>query len=249
MSSGVVAGRLRPVARRVLVLDVGGSHVKVAFSDSPHEIKILTGPKMTPGRLMRRVVRAVRGQSFDAVAIGYPGLVIRGRIARDPAHLGPGWVGFNFERALDHPTRIVNDAMLQALGSYRGGRMLFLSLGTGLGSALILDGTLAPLELAHLPYKKGREIEEFVGEIGLERLGRKKWEKEVFTVVDLFERALEPDYVVLGGGNVYKLKRLPPHSELSDNHAVIVGGARLWDDTTRAPSEGQSGPSSVPPAR
>ena len=249
MSSGVVAGRLRPVARRVLVLDVGGSHVKVAFSDSPHEIKILTGPRMTPGRLMRRVVRAVQGESFDAVSIGYPGLVVRGRIARDPAHLGPGWVGFNFERALDHPTRIVNDAVLQALGSYRGGRMLFLSLGTGLGSALILDGTLAPLELAHLPYKKGREIEEFVGEIGLERLGRKKWEKEVFTVVDLFERALEPDYVVLGGGNVYKLKRLPPHSELSDNHAVIVGGARLWDDTTSAPSEARSGPSSVPVAR
>ncbi len=230
-------------------MDVGGSHVKVAFSDGPHEIKILTGPKMTPGRLMRRVVRAVRGESFDAVSIGYPGLVVRGRIAREPAHLGRGWVGFNFERALDHPTRIVNDAMLQALGSYRGGRMLFLSLGTGLGSALILDGTLAPLELAHLPYKKGREIEEFVGEVGLERLGRKKWEKEVFMVVALLKRALEPDYVVLGGGNVYKLKRLPPRSELSDNHAVIVGGARLWDVTTLASSEGRSGPGSVPPAR
>ncbi len=244
----VVARRLRPAARRVLVLDVGGSHAKLAFSNSSTEAKIPTGPKMTPGKLMRRVARAVRSQSFDAVAIGYPGLVVRGRIAREPAHLGPGWVGFNFERALQHPTRIVNDAVLQALGSYRGGRMLFLSLGTGLGSALILDRTLAPLELAHLPYKKGREIEEYVGEAGLTRLGRKRWEKEVFTVVDLLVRALEPDYVVLGGGNVYKLKRLPPHSELGDNNAVIVGGARLWDDTGSTVFESGSRPVSVLPA-
>lgn len=221
--------------------------MKVAFSDATRELAIPTGPKMTPGRLVRRVLRSVRGQAFDAVAIGYPGLVKRGRIVRDPAHLGPGWVGFNFEKALGRPARIVNDALLQALGSYEGGRMLFLGLGTGLGSALILDGTLAPLELAHLPYRKGREIESYVGAAGLERLGRKKWEKEVFSVVDLLERALEPDYVVLGGGNVRKLKRLPPHTRLGDNRTVIAGGARLWDDSSAAKSPLGVGPRSGAP--
>ena len=219
--------------------------MKVAFSDHPTELMIATGPKMTPGKMMRRVLRVVRGRSFDAVTIGYPGVVVRGRIVRDPINLGPGWIGFDFERFLHRPTRIVNDAALQALGSYRGGRMLFLSLGTGLGSAMILDGKLAPMELAHLPYKKNREYEEYVGEAALDRLGRKKWEKEVRKVVHLFVLALEPDYVVLGGGNVRKLKRLPPHCERGDNRNVIVGGARVWDDRAPPRSEEGTRPASV----
>ena len=214
----------------MLVLDVGGSHVKIAYSGQRTEAKIPTGPKMTPGRMMQRVLRQVRGARFDAVSIGFPGLVLRGRIAGEPPNLGPGWVGFDFERLLRRPTRILNDAALQALGSYRGGRMLFLGLGTGLGTAMILDGTIAPMELAHLPYKKGRVYEEYVGEAGLERLGRRKWEKEVFTVVELLRHALEPDYITLGGGNVRKLRSLPPHCVRGDNRDAIVGGARLWSD-------------------
>jgi predicted NBD/HSP70 family sugar kinase len=231
----------RSSARRVLVLDVGGSHVKIAFSGRLTERKIPTGPRMTPGRMMRRVMRAVRNEKFDVVTIGYPGLVVHGRIAREPVNLGPGWIGFHFERVVGRPTRIVNDAAMQALGSYRGGRMLFLGLGTGLGAAMILDGTIAPMEIAHLPYKKDREYEEYVGEAGFERLGRKKWQKEVFAVVELFTRALEPDYVVLGGGNVHKLKRLPPHCERGDNRDAIVGGIRVWDFPLAASHEGAPG--------
>ncbi len=216
-------------ARRILILDVGGSHVKLAFSDQQDEVKIPTGPRMTPGRMVQKVLAKVRGEPFDAVTIGYPGLVLHGQIARDPPHLARGWVGFNFERRIRRPTRIVNDAAMQAIGSYRGGRMLFLGLGTGLGTTMILDGHIAPMELAHLPYKKNREYEDYVGEAALERLGRKKWEREVFAVVDLLFHALEPDYVVLGGGNTRLLKKLPPHCESGDQRNAIVGGARLWD--------------------
>ncbi len=218
-----------PHGRRVLVLDVGGSHVKVAFSGQRIPVKIPTGPRMTPGRMMRRVLATVRGERFEAVTVGYPGLVVRGRVAREPAHLAPGWIGFDFERRFRRPTRIVNDAVLQAVGDYRGGSMLFLGLGTGLGSAMIVEGRLLPMELAHLPYKKEREYEEYVGEAALERLGRKKWEKEVFAVVGLLARALEPDYIVLGGGNARKLRRLPPRCERGDGRAAVVGGTRVWE--------------------
>jgi glucose-6-phosphate isomerase len=220
--------------RRILILDVGGSHVKVAFSHQTTEIKVPTGPQMTPGRMMQRVLRVLRGKRYDAVTVGYPGLVVHGKIARDPANLGPGWIGFDFQAVLHKPTRIVNDAAMQALGGYRGGRMLFLGLGTGLGSAMIIDGQVAPMELAHLPYKKDEEYEWYVGEAALERMGRKKWQKEVFTVVSLFAAALEPDYITLGGGNTRKLKRLPPHCERGDNRDAIVGGVRLWDDDRKA---------------
>jgi predicted NBD/HSP70 family sugar kinase len=202
--------------------------VKLAFSDQRTETRIPTGPTMTPGRLMRKIVREIQDESYDAAAVGYPGFVVRGRVERDPANLGRGWVGYNFEKALRHPVRILNDAALQALGGYRGGRMLFLGLGTGLGCAMILDGTIAPMELAHLPYKKGREYEEYLGQAGLERLGRRKWEKEVFDVVELLVRALEPDYVTLGGGNVNRLRALPPHCRRGDNRDSIAGASRLW---------------------
>jgi glucose-6-phosphate isomerase len=220
-----------PAPLRVLILDVGGSHVKAAFSDSPKERKIPSGPHLTPERMVERLRKALRGERFGAVAIGYPGLVTRGRIAREPHNLGSGWVGFDFETAFGCPVRVLNDAAMQALGSYRGGRMLFLGLGTGLGSAMIVEGKLQPMELAHLPYKKGRTFEEYVGEESLERLGRKKWQREVYRVVDLLEAALEPDEVVLGGGNVRKLERMLPGVRRGDNREAIVGGVRLWGGT------------------
>lgn len=225
-----VARRAGPVPKRVLVLDIGGSNVKIALSRQRIEQKIPTGPTMTPGRMMRAVMRAVRGERFDAVAIGFPGLVRAGRIVGEPPNLGRGWVGFDFERVLRRPTRVVNDAALQALGAYRGGRMLFLGLGTGLGTAMVLDGSLAPMELAHLPYKKGREYEHFAGEAGMLRLGRRKWQKEVFDIVARLYTALEPDYIMIGGGNARRLKALPPHSLRGDNRDSITGGERLWNE-------------------
>jgi predicted NBD/HSP70 family sugar kinase len=222
----------RTTPRRVLVLDVGGSHVKAAFSDSSRERRILSGPQLTPDKMVQELKKLLRTEKFDAVAIGYPGLVVRGRIAREPHHLGEGWVGFDFEDAFGCPVRVVNDAAMQALGSYRGGHMLFLGLGTGLGSAMIVEGKLQPMELAHLPYKKGRTFEEYVGEAYLERVGRKKWQKEVYRVVEVLVAALVPDEVVLGGGNVRKLDRLLPGVRRGDNREAIVGGVRLWGGTS-----------------
>jgi glucose-6-phosphate isomerase len=216
---------------RILILDIGGSHVKAAFSDSARERRILSGPRMTPERMVRRLAKLLESERYDAVAMGYPGLVVRGRIAREPHNLGGGWIGFDFEEAFGCPVRIVNDAAMQALGSYRGGHMLFLGLGTGLGSALIVEGKLQPMELAHLPYKKGRTFEDYLGEASLERLGRKKWQKEVYRVVELLEAALEPDEVVMGGGNVRKLDRMLPGVRRGDNREAIVGGVRLWGGT------------------
>src|SRR5580658_674094 len=216
---------------RILVLDIGGSHVKVAFSDTARERRIPSGRNLTPARMVRGLAKLLKGERYDAVAIGYPGLVVHGKIAREPHNLGTGWVGFDFEEALGSPVRIVNDAAMQALGSYRGGHMLFLGLGTGLGSAMIVEGRLQPMELAHLPYKKGRSFEDYIGEANLERLGRKKWQKEVARVVELLEAALEPDEVVLGGGNVRRLDRLLPGVRRGDNREAIVGGVRLWGGT------------------
>ncbi len=226
---------LRGKRRRILILDVGGTHVKVAFSDHPREIRLPSGPDLTPEKMVRGIERRLTGRLFDVVTIGYPGLVIHGRIVRDPHNLGPGWVGFDFEKAFRRPTRVINDAAMQALGSYRGGRMLFLGLGTGLGTAMIVDGRLEPMELAHLPYKKGKTFEEFVGEAGLRRVGRRKWQKEVFAVVETLSEALEPEYVVLGGGNARKLKDLPPNAERGDNQNAITGGIRLWTDPENSP--------------
>jgi glucose-6-phosphate isomerase len=222
---------------RTLVLDIGGSHVKAAFSDSPRERKIPSGPNLGPEKMMKKLARLLRRERFDRVSIGYPGVVRRGRIEADPTNLGRGWIGFDFQRAFHRPTRVVNDAAMQALGSYRGGRMLFLGLGTGLGTAMVIDGKIAPMELAHLPYKKGHTYEDYVGEAALVRLGRKKWEKEVLAVTKLFSAALEPDYIVLGGGNVRKLKTLPPHTERGDNLNAIPGGLRLWEVEESVPLE------------
>ncbi len=220
---------------RILVLDIGGGHVKFAFSDSEREREVRSGPKMDPGEMMRKLAPCLQGERFDRVSIGYPGLVVRGRIVAEPHNLGKGWMGFDFEREFRRPVKVVNDAVMQALGCYHGGRMLYLGLGTGLGAALIIDGAIEPMEIAHLPYKKGKTYEDYVGRAALDRDGRKKWQKEVLAVSKLLSDALEPDYVVLGGGNAAKVKQLPPHTERGGNQYAVRGGERLWNpDLTSA---------------
>jgi polyphosphate glucokinase len=215
---------------KILVLDVGGTHVKVKVQGEDEVRKIPSGPELTPQLMLDGVRQAAAGWDFDRVTIGYPGPVVNGRILLDPVNLGKGWLGFDFTAALGVPVRIINDAAMQALGSYEGGRMLFLGLGTGLGSAMILDRVLAPMELGHLPYKKGKSFEEYVGHAGLKRLGRRKWQAAVFDVVDRLRRALLAEYIVLGGGNVKKMDELPPNCRLGDNSHAFVGGLRVWDE-------------------
>src|SRR6185436_5646887 len=202
---------------RVLVLDVGGTHVKMLVTGAKTRREIDSGPGMTPRRMVREVLRACGDWEFDVVSIGYPGPVRGGRPAAEPPHLGRGWRRFDFAKAFGRPVRILNDAAMQALGSYEGGTMLFLGLGTGLGSAMVMDGVLAPMELAHLPYRHGRTLEEDVGEAARRRRGTKKWSRVVEDVVARLSAALLPDYVVLGGGNVRKLKRLPRGARRGDN--------------------------------
>jgi polyphosphate glucokinase len=216
----------------ILVVDIGGTHVKVSDVHHKEPVKIDSGPKMTP-RLMVSAVRKIAGAwKYNVASIGYPGPVLHGRPLSEPHNLGRGWVGFDFKRAFGCPVKIVNDAAMQAIGSYEGGRMLFLGLGTGLGSAMIVDGVLEPMELAHLPYKNGRTYEDYIGLAGLERLGKKKWRKNVFDVTERLKVALEPDYVVLGGGNARLLKEPPPGARLGDNENAVKGGLRLWDQST-----------------
>jgi polyphosphate glucokinase len=178
--------------------------------------------------MVARVLRLTGDLKYDAVSIGYPGVVVHGKIVTEPYNLGRGWVGFDFRKAFGRPTLLMNDAAMQAVGSYEGGRMLFLGLGTGLGSALIVDGTVAPMELAHLPYKRGRSFEDYLGDRGRHRLGAKKWRREVVEVVARLSKALEADYVVLGGGNARKLKKLPKNARLGNNDFAFLGGFRIW---------------------
>jgi polyphosphate glucokinase len=220
---------------KVLAIDVGGTHVKLLLSGRRVPVKIPSGPRMTPRRMVSAVKRLTDGWRHDVVSIGYPGPVLHGRAVAEPHNLGPGWVGFDFKTALGRPVRLVNDAAMQALGSYRGGRMLFLGLGTGLGSALIVDGSLEPMELAHLPYKKGRTYEDYVGLRGLERLGKKKWRRAVADVAMRLKTALEAEEVVLGGGNAKLLKTLPPDARLGDNANAFIGGFRLWEQDVTPP--------------
>jgi len=214
----------------VLVVDVGGTHVKILATGQKERREFASGPTMTPAEMVAGVLKTAEGWAYDAVSIGYPGPVLRCKPVSEPHNLGQGWVGFDFESAFKHPVKIINDAAMQALGSYRGGRMLFLGLGTGLGSALIVDGILEPMELGHLPYKKAT-FEDYVGIRGLERLGRKKWQKRVADVVARLVAATEADEVVLGGGNVKKLDELPPLCREGDNDNAFVGGFRLWEET------------------
>lgn len=221
---------------RVLVLDVGGNHVKLLASGARRHRKFTSGPTLTPSQLVAGVRAAAHGWTFQAIAMGYPGPVVRGTPAAEPHNLGAGWVDFDYAAAFGCPVRIINDAAMQALGSYRRGTMLFLGLGTGLGSAMVVNGELAPMELAHLPYHKGATYEDYVGERGLKRLGRGKWRRHVTAVVGLLRAALEPDEVVLGGGNVHKLHRLPRGVRRGDNNNAFRGGFRLWQGPVSAPA-------------
>lgn len=217
-----------PDPAHVLIIDVGGSHIKFRMGSRGAIRRFVSGPKMTAAGMAREVRKLARDLPYEAVSIGYPGLVLRGRIAAEPYNLGSGWVGYDFEKTLGRPVRVINDATMQALGSYEGGRMLFLGLGTGLGATLILDGTVEPMEIGHMPYKRGRTFEDYIGERGRERLGKKKWRKAVSEVVAQLKEVLEVDYVVLGGGNVAHLKELPKSARLGDNLNAFKGGLQLW---------------------
>ena len=212
----------------VLVIDVGGTHVKVLATGQKAPRKIDSGDTMNAARMAKQVRKAVADWKFEAVSIGYPGMVVHGRIATEPHNLGEGWLNFNYPKAFGAPVRIVNDAAMQALGSYDGGRLLFLGLGTGLGSAMISDGELQPMELAHLPFRKGRSYEDYLGRNGYDRLGKRKWGKRVAEAVEKLRLALEPDDVVIGGGNAKKLDQLPKGVRLGTNANAFVGGFRLW---------------------
>lgn len=214
---------------QILVIDVGGTHVKILASGQQTPHKFPSGPSMTALEMVSEVRKVSEDWKYDAVSIGYPGPVLRGRPVAEPHNLGLGWVGFDFEKAFGCPVKLMNDAAMQALGSYEGGKMLFLGLGTGLGTTLIVDGTVEPMELAHLPYRRGT-YEDYIGERGLRRLGKKKWRKYVSDVVNRLSTALQADYVVLGGGNVRKLKELPPHCRTGENANAFRGGFRLWDE-------------------
>ena len=216
------------MAMNVLVLDVGGTHVKILATGQSVPREIPSGPDMTPKEMVSKVRKLAEGWKYDAVSLGYPGVVFRGRPVAEPHNLGRGWVGFDFQAAFGCPVKVINDAAMQALGSYKGGKMLFLGLGTGLGSAMVMDGIVEPMELGHLPYKRGT-YEDYVGERGLEKRGKKKWRRDVADVVTRLIGALEPDDVVLGGGNVRKLQELPPGCRLGDNANAFLGGFRLWD--------------------
>jgi polyphosphate glucokinase len=216
--------------KKILVVDVGGTHVKVLASGQKEPVNIDSGPKMTAKKMVKEVQKATAGWDYSGVSIGYPGPVIHGRPLCEPHNLGRGWVGFDFKKAFGRPVKILNDAAMQALGTYKGGRMLFLGLGTGLGSAMIVDGMLEPMEVAHLPYKKGRTFEDYLGLRGLKRLGKKRWRRHVSRVVEKLKNALEADYVVLGGGNAKLLKKLPPGARLGDNSTAFTGGFRLWEE-------------------
>jgi polyphosphate glucokinase len=217
---------------KILVIDVGGSHVKVLATNRRTPLKLPSGPKLTPQAMVAEVLEATAGWKYDAVSIGYPGPVANNQPTAEPVNLGKGWVRFDFKRAFKLPVRMVNDAAMQALGSYEGGRMLFLALGTGLGMTLVRDGVVVPLEVAHLPYHKGKSYEDFVGERGLKRLGVERWKEHVTEVVALLLPALTSDYAVLGGGNVRLFEKLPPNCRRGTNLNAFRGGYLLWKKQT-----------------
>jgi polyphosphate glucokinase len=216
---------------KVLVVDVGGTHVKVLVTGHHEPRNFVSGPALVPGGMVSGVKSLAGDWSYDVVSIGYPGPVLRNRPVAEPHNLGRGWVGFDFETAFGLPVKIINDAAMQALGSYKGGKMLFLGLGTGLGSTMIVDGIVEPMELGHLPYKR-LTYEDYVGQRGLERWGKHKWRKNVADVVARLVAALEPDDVVLGGGNLKQLETLPPGCRAGDNAHAFAGGIRLWGGAT-----------------
>jgi polyphosphate glucokinase len=214
----------------ILSIDVGGTHVKVMTDKKRIKREFESGPDLTAKSMVAQVKQLTKDWSYDVVSVGYPGPVVRNRPLNEPHNLGKGWKGFDFSRAFGRPTKVANDALMQALGGYRGGKMLFLGLGTGLGSAMIVDGALLPMELAHLPYRKEKTFEDFVGAAGLKRHGKRKWAGYVEDVVDRLVAALEPDYVIIGGGNADKIGTLPKTCHLGKNANAFLGGFRLWKD-------------------
>lgn len=216
----------------VLAIDVGGSHLKIMTSTGGQERKVASGPNMDASAMADAVEKLAAGLEYDVVSMGYPGPVIHNRILAEPHNLAGGWVGYNFEARFKKPTKIVNDALMQAVGSYNGGRMLFLGLGTGLGAAMIVDNVAQPMEIAHLLYRKGRTYEDYLGEVFLEKRGLKRWTRFVFDATERLRAALEPDDVVIGGGNVARLTNLPPSARRGDNTKAFKGGFLLWTDPT-----------------
>jgi polyphosphate glucokinase len=217
----------------VLVVDIGGTHVKVVATGQKQSREFPSGPKLTARQMVAGVKKLARDWTYNAVSIGYPGVVLGNRPVADPYNLGHGWAGFDFEAAFKRPVKVINDAAMQALGSYKHGKMLFLGLGTGLGSAMVIDGIVEPMELGHLPYRR-HTFEDYVGVAGRARLGQKKWEQAVKDVIARLIAALEPEDVVLGGGNVKNLKKLPPGCRAGDNANAFIGGFRVWEKTDRA---------------
>jgi len=218
---------------KILVVDVGGTHVKYASTDHAIPRQYSSGPQLTAAQMVSQVLKLTRTWRYDGVSIGYPGVVAGGQPVRNPKNLGQGWVGFDFAAAFGRPVRILNDATMQALGNYGGGKMLFLGLGTGLGTTLIVDGVVVPMELGHLQWRKDRDYEYYLGDHGRKRLGEKKWRAKVLQVVSDFRLAMQPDEIVLGGGNARRLKRLPDNARLGDKLAAFHGGLRFWDDQAR----------------
>ncbi|HZE13472.1 MAG TPA: hypothetical protein VE086_06940 [Chthoniobacterales bacterium] len=217
--------------KKVLVIDVGGSHVKLLISRTGKRKKFDSGKGLTPRKMVAETKKEIGDWKFDVIAIGFPAPIYKGRIAQDPKHLGKGWVGFNFRKAFKKPVRVMNDAAMQALGSYEGGRMLFLGLGTGLGSALLWDRTVLSLELGDLPYLDDQSVEDWVGDDGLKKFGPKRWQTEVKRVVTELKKSFIADYVVLGGGNAKCMPRLPAGTTLGHNRNAFTGGARLWQNS------------------
>ena len=213
---------------KILVIDVGGTSIKMGMSAHDERVKVPSGPELTAAKMVSAVRKATEAWKYDVISIGYPGPVVQGKPAEEPKNLASGWVGFEYEQAFNKPVRIVNDAAMQALGSYRGGRTLFLGLGTGLGSALVVEGLLQPLELAHLPYRKDRTYEDYLGLRGYKRLGRKRWRSHVEKAVAQLKHGLQADNVILGGGQTKHLSALPPGVSRGNNANAIVGGFRLW---------------------
>lgn len=220
---------VEPRAPAVLAVDVGGSNVKEVLNGVDERRRFPSGDELTPEQMVAGVLEQTKDWDYVGVSVGVPAPVVDGRVVRDPVNLGRGWTGFDFETAFGKPTKVINDAAMQALGSYEGGRMLFLGLGTGLGSTLILDGALAPLELGHLPFRKAT-FEDYVGDAALERVGHKRWRKDVLETIERLTAALLPEYVVLGGGNARALGELPPNCRLGRNEDAFLGGFRLWID-------------------
>ncbi len=215
---------------KILVIDVGGSNVKMLASGQTEPRKFPSGPEMTPGKMVAGVKKLTADWDYDAVSIGIPGPVLLGQLILDPANLGPGWVGFDFSHAFGAPVKIINDAAMQALGSYKGGKLLFFGLGTGLGTAMVVDGVAESREVAHLHYKKGKTLEDYVGVHARRRLGKKKWRKHVDKIISFFVDTVHADDVVLGGGEVKNLKKLPKLCRIGDNANAFVGGFRLWEE-------------------